>query len=47
MTYDFSGGRVASHHTALYSSKSYEGHNSGDNAVSIFEKAGVPAANWF
>ena len=44
MTYDFSGGRVASHHTALYISKSYEGHNSGDNAVSIFEKAGVPAA---
>ena len=44
MTYDFSGGRVASHHTSLYGSKSYQGHNNSDNAVAIFEKAGVPAS---
>jgi len=43
MTYDFSGGKIASHHTALYESKAYEAHNSADNAVTLFIAAGVPA----
>lgn len=44
MTYDFSGGNVASHHTNLYESKAYSAHNNGDNAVTLFEQAGVPAS---
>lgn len=43
MTYDFSGGKVASHHTALYASTAYEAHNNADNAVAVFEAAGVPS----
>jgi chitinase len=43
MTYDFSGGKIASHHTALYESKSYDAHNNADNAVTLFMAAGVPA----
>ena len=43
MTYDFSGGRIASHHTALYASNAYEAHNNADNAVAVFEAAGVPS----
>jgi chitinase len=43
MTYDFSGGRIASHHTALYASNAYKAHNNADNAVKVFEAAGVPA----
>lgn len=43
MTYDFSGGKIASHHTALYESRAYEAHNNADNAVTLFMAAGVPA----
>ncbi len=43
MTYDFSGGKIASHHTSLYESKAYEAHNNADNAVTLFMAAGVPA----
>ncbi len=44
MTYDYSGGgKKASHHTALYASKAYEAHNNADEAVRLFEAAGVPA----
>ena len=44
MTYDYSGGgKIASHHTALYASKAYEAHNNADEAVRLFEAAGVPA----
>jgi len=43
MTYDFSGGKIASHHTNLYESKLYNAHNNADNAVSLFKAAGVPA----
>ena len=43
MTYDYSGGKIASHHTALYSSKAYDAHNNADDAIELFEKAGVPA----
>ena len=42
MTYDFSGGKIASHHTSLYASKAYEAHNNADNAVKLFIAAGVP-----
>jgi chitinase len=44
MTYDYSGGKIASHHTALYASKAYEAHNNSDEAVQLFEAAGVPAS---
>ena len=43
MTYDYSGGGVASHHTALYASKAYKAENNADNAVNLFITAGVPA----
>ena len=43
MTYDYSGGKIASHHTALYASKAYKAHNNADEAVKLFEAAGVPA----
>jgi len=43
MTYDYSGGGIASHHTALYESKAYLAHNNAGNAVKIFEAAGVPS----
>jgi chitinase len=44
MTYDFGGDHVASHHTALYASGAYTAHNNSDEAVKLFEAAGVPAA---
>ena len=44
MTYDFSGGGIASHHTALYESKAYLAHNNADNAVKLFVAAGVPVS---
>jgi chitinase len=43
MTYDYSGGKVASHHTALYASKAYKAHNNADEAVTLFEAEGIPA----
>jgi chitinase len=44
MTYDYSeSGKIASHHTALYSSKGDQTHNNADEAVRLFEAAGVPA----
>jgi len=43
MTYDYSGGKIASHHTELYASKAYKAHNNADEAVKLFEAAGVPA----
>jgi chitinase len=43
MTYDYSGGKIASHHTLLYSSKAYKSDNNADAAVTLFEAAGVPA----
>jgi chitinase len=43
MTYDFSGGKIASHHTSLYESKAYKAHNTADNATTLFMAAGVPA----
>lgn len=43
MTYDYSGGKIASHHTALYASKAYTARNNADDAVKWFEAAGVPA----
>jgi len=47
MTYDFSEGNViAMHHTNLYASKKYAGHDWADNTVSFFEEAGVPARSW-
>jgi chitinase len=42
MTYDFSGGKIASHHTNLYASKAYKGSENADNAVTLFMAAGVP-----
>lgn len=45
MTYDFSEDNViAMHHTNLYASKKYNGHDWADNTVSFFEDAGVPAS---
>jgi chitinase len=44
MTYDYSGGNIASHHTALYASKAYKAHNNADEAVTLFMAAGVPAS---
>jgi chitinase len=43
MTYDYSGGKIASHHTSLYASKHYKSQNNADNAVTLFMAAGVPA----
>jgi len=43
MTYDYSGGKMASHHTALYASNAYAARNNADDAVKWFEAAGVPA----
>jgi chitinase len=43
MTYDYSGGKIASHHTGLYASKYYKAQNNADNAVTKFMAAGVPA----
>ena len=42
MTYDFSGGKIASHHTSLYASKAYKAQNNADNTVNLFAAAGVP-----
>lgn len=42
MTYDFSGGKIASHHTNLYASKFYKAQNNANNAVNLFIAAGVP-----
>jgi len=44
MTYDYSGGKIASHHTALFASRAYPAHNNADEAVKLFEAAGVPAS---
>ena len=43
MTYDFSGGKIATHHTGLYASKAYEVQKNADNSVTAFMAAGVPA----
>ena len=43
MTYDYSGGKIASHHTLLYSSKAYRSNKNANEAVKLFEAAGVPA----
>lgn len=43
MTYDYSGGKIASHHTALYSSNAYKARNNADEAFQAFKAAGVPA----
>ena len=42
MTYDYSGGKIASHHTNLYASKKYKSSNNAASAVAEFEAAGVP-----
>ncbi|TWI95878.1 chitinase [Mucilaginibacter frigoritolerans] len=42
MTYDYSAGKAASHHTALYASKAYVAHNNANEAVTLFVAAGVP-----
>jgi chitinase len=42
MTYDYSAGKIASHHTNLYSSKQYKSKENSDKAVELFEEAGVP-----
>jgi chitinase len=44
MTYDFGGGKLALHHTALYASADDDKENSGDKAFRIFTAAGVPAS---
>ena len=44
MTYDYSGGKVAGHHTNLYPSKKYHSTNSADSAFIYFTAAGVPAS---
>jgi chitinase len=43
MTYDYSGGKIARHHTNLYASKHYKSTEFADNAVTQFMAAGVPA----
>jgi chitinase len=43
MTYDYSGGKIASHHTNLYASKYYQSKDTADNTVTLFMAAGVPA----
>jgi chitinase len=42
MTYDFSGGNIASHHTPLFASNAYPGRNSADDAFNVFMAAGIP-----
>jgi chitinase len=44
MTYDYSGGKIAGHHTNLYTSGLYKTITSADNAVLEFMAAGVPAS---
>jgi chitinase len=44
MTYDYSGGKIAGHHTNLYTSGRYKSITSADGAVSEFMAAGVPAS---
>ncbi|GAB3717142.1 glycoside hydrolase family 18 protein [Spirosoma flavus] len=44
MSYDhFTGGPLAGHHTNLYPTGKIENESSGDNAVKLYKKAGVPA----
>src|SRR5665213_1933089 len=43
MTYDYSGGKIAAHHTNLYTSTRYRSVTSADSAVRQFMAAGVPA----
>jgi len=43
MTYDYSGGKIAAHHTNLYTSRRYKSVTSADSAVKEFMAAGVPA----
>ncbi|GAB3791885.1 glycoside hydrolase family 18 protein [Spirosoma humi] len=44
MSYDFfTGGPLAGHHTNLYATGKVENETSGDRAVKLYEKAGVPA----
>ncbi|WP_316833106.1 glycoside hydrolase family 18 protein [Pedobacter aquatilis] len=43
MTYDFSNGAVAGHHTNLYDSKQFPGTHSGDKSFREYVAAGVPA----
>ena len=43
MTYDYSGGKIAAHHTNLYTSGRYKSVTSADSAVKEFMAAGVPA----
>ena len=44
MAYDhFTGGPLAGHHTNLYASGKVNNEQSGDNAIKLYEKAGVPA----
>jgi chitinase len=42
MTYDYSGGKIASHHTGLYASNAYDAHNNANEAFKLFRDAGVP-----
>lgn len=42
MTYDYSGGKTAAHHTNLYTSGRYKSVTSADSAVTEFMAAGVP-----
>ncbi len=42
MTYDYSAGKIASHHTNLYASKNYRSSNNAAAAVTEFQAAGVP-----
>jgi len=44
MTYDYSGGKIAAHHTNLYTSTLYKSTTSADSAVAEFMAAGVPAS---
>jgi len=42
MTYDYSGDKIATHHTGLYASKVYKTRKNADDAVMAFKAAGVP-----
>lgn len=42
MTYDYYSGKIAGHHTNLYSSKLYPSANSADKAIRAYVQAGVP-----
>lgn len=44
MTYDFYNGKIAGHHTNLYTSNKYTSSNSADNAIQAYLAAGVPAS---